>query len=254
MSAFDAFARALLDPAAEAPAALRAWNGSDAARRLDVHRNNVVVSLADALAASFPVVQSLVGEPFFRAMARSYLRADPPRSPVLALYGGGLAAFIEGFAPARSLPYLADVARLEFARVQTLHAADALPADPMLLAAALAADALHALPLRPHPSARWMVSRHPVFSLWAAHQGQGRPEDVDLGQPEAVLVVRPALEVLTIGCDPATAAVLAALEQGAALPDACAAAAGCPHFDPAATLGLLLRHGALVLAHRTGIA
>ena len=65
----SAFADALLDPARPCPPGLRTWNGSDPARRLAVYRNNVVSSLIDALADTFPVVQRLVGTEFFRAMA-----------------------------------------------------------------------------------------------------------------------------------------------------------------------------------------
>ncbi|HEY0823832.1 MAG TPA: DNA-binding domain-containing protein, partial [Ramlibacter sp.] len=74
------FARALLDAQLPCPGGLRAWNGSDPARRFAVHRNSVVASLADALADTFPVVQALVGEAFFRAMAVSFVRARPPSS------------------------------------------------------------------------------------------------------------------------------------------------------------------------------
>lgn len=241
MSAQQEFARALLDPDRPLPAGLR---GPDVALRFAIHRNNVTVSLTDALAATFPVVLALVGEAFFRALARCYLRAGPPRSPVLAHYGGTFPAFIDAFAPARALPYLADVARLEWAQMEALHAADAaaLPAPAWT---ALRQD-LPGLRLRPHPAARWLDSPHPVFSLWAAHQGQGALEDVPLDRAEAVLVVRPALEVLTVACDRGTVRLLAGLAAGDVLADACAAAAQAGAFDPVVSLALLLRHGALL--------
>ena len=69
-----AFAAALLYPARPCPPGLHAWNGSDPAARLAVYRNNVVSSLIDALADTFPVVQQLVGEEFFRAMAGVFAR------------------------------------------------------------------------------------------------------------------------------------------------------------------------------------
>ncbi len=121
------FSAALLDPARPCPAGLVAWNGSDPAPRLAVYRNNVVASLIDALATTFPVVHQLVGTDFFRAMAAVFVRQAPPSSPVLARYGDGFAAFVRHFGPAAGLPYLADVACLEFARVRAYHAADATP-------------------------------------------------------------------------------------------------------------------------------
>ena len=77
------WAQALLDPEADCPPGLTTWNSSDPATRFAVYRNNVVCSLVDGLAAAFPVVQALVGEDFFRAMAAVFVRRAPPRSPVL---------------------------------------------------------------------------------------------------------------------------------------------------------------------------
>jgi hypothetical protein len=240
-------ADALLDAQLPCPPGLRAWNGSDPARRFAVHRNNVVVSLVDALADTFPVVQALVGEEFFRAMAKVFVRAQPPASPLMHRYGGDLPAFIEGFPPARELACLADVARLEFARVQACHSADAPPLSPAGATRALASGApVGALRLVPHPATRWLASAHPVVSLWAAHQGEGRLEDIDLSRGEGALVVRPALEVLVLRCGAGTVAFLSCAAQGGGLA-ACAeaGAAADPGFEPAATLSLLMAHGAL---------
>jgi hypothetical protein len=241
-----AFAAALLDPALPCPAFLRAWNGADATRRFSVHRNNVVGSLVDALADTFPVVQALVGTEFFRAMAALFVRAQPPRSPLMHRYGGALAAFIDGFAPARALPYLADVARLEFARVQACHAADAQPLSVQRAGTVLASGADLAA-LRPvlHPALRWLRFAHPAVSLWAAHQGEGALEDVDLAQAECALVLRPALDVLVVRCDAGTLAFVERAHAGGDLADCTAAGAAHPGFFLSATLALLLQHGAL---------
>lgn len=178
-----AFAEALLDREAGVPPGLTSWNGSDPAPRFTVYRNNVVVSLIDALADTYPVVQQLVGEEFFRAMAREFALAHPPTSPVMAFYGDGFVEFIGAFPPAAALPYLADVARLEYCYVQVYHAAEEAPAM------------------------RVLHSRHAVASLWAAHQA----EDIDaaLAQvdpyvAESALVLRVNLDVLVmrIGGEP----------------------------------------------------
>lgn len=238
-----AFAAALLDPQADCPPQLRAWNGSDAGRRFDVHRNNVLVSLVDALAETFPVVQQLVGEAFFRAMAAAFVRAQPPTSPVLHAYGAGLPAFLDGFAPAASVPFLADVARLEWARVEACHAADAPVLDP----ARVAWDADRAGELRfvLHPAARIVSSPHPVVAIWAAHQGEGEPAPLQERGAQHALVTRPALEVWIVACDAGTAAFARALSRGENLEAAALAAAAYPTFDLAAALAMLLRHGAL---------
>ena len=111
----DEFIAALRDPSR--PPAI-----TEDTRRFAVYRNNVYVSLVDALVAGFPKVHELVGDTFFRAMARDYAAEHPPKTPVLAFYGEDFGAFISGFQPAEGVPYLGDIARLEFARRCALHA------------------------------------------------------------------------------------------------------------------------------------
>src|SRR5262245_42124274 len=85
-----------------------------AAARLRVYRHHVLRSLETALSATFPTVQTLVGDEFFGGMARHFVANNPPKQPVLSEYGADFPAFVEGHAPAGGLPYLADVARLDW--------------------------------------------------------------------------------------------------------------------------------------------
>lgn len=242
-----AWAQALLDPEQPCPPGLRAWNGSDPARRLAVHRNNVLSSLVDALAQTFPVVQQLVGEEFFRAMAAVFVRQSPPGSPVLAHYGRHLPEFIEQFEPARPVPYLADMARLEMARVSAYHAADAPALTPEMRQQALASgERIGELRLLGHPSLAVIASRYAVVSLWGAHQGQGDIATVDPHRAEAALVLRRQLEVLVLRVPPGAAEFVAALLRGHNLGVAAGLAASVEaSFDLSATLALLLGHDAL---------
>ena len=134
------FTQALLDPSTHVPGAIRGAMHHESEHRFAVHRNNVTVSLVAALAARFPVVERLVGEEFFRAMARAYVKREPPRSPVLLHYGATFPGFIEEFEPARTLAYLGDVARLELARGRAYHAADATPVGTEAFAACRASS------------------------------------------------------------------------------------------------------------------
>jgi hypothetical protein len=248
------FAAALLDPQRPVPDGLRAWNGSDPARRFGVYRNNVVVSLVGALAETFPVLRQLVGGEFFDAMAGVYVRAHPPTSPVLAHYGEGFADWLDGFAPARGLPYLPDMARLECARVAAYHAADAEPLTPAAIAMHLARPAsLPGVWLQLHPSCRVLRSTFSVHALWAGHQRDVPLDDgpaIDIDTACAMLVLRDAAdEVLVIGIDTSAADFIAALQDGRRLGDAMHRS---PGVDLAATLTLLLRHGAIVAWHADG--
>jgi hypothetical protein len=245
------FAGALLDPDAPVPAGMRAWNGSDPRTRLAVHRNNVVGSLVDALAETFPVVRQLVGDEFFRAMAVRFVRQAPPRSRVLAHYGQDFPSFTSVFEPAQALPYLSDVARLEAARVMAYHAADADPVSGEVVSLALASgERLGEVQLVLHPSVSTLESPHAVVTLWAAHQSEGGIAPVDIDAPESALVLRCGLDVLVLraheGAVAFVRAVQAAHDLGAAATRALAAA---PNFDLTATLSQLLAHGALTSLH-----
>ncbi|MCP5268248.1 MAG: putative DNA-binding domain-containing protein [Zoogloeaceae bacterium] len=242
------FAAALLNPAAPCPSGLVTWNGSDAAQRFGVYRNNVTVSLIEALADSFPIVQQLVGDAFFRAMAGEFARQSPPTSPVLAWYGDAFADFVAAFPPVAGVPYLADVARLEYARVLAFHAADADPVPVAEIAACLNdADALPALRLQLHPSLQVIDSPFAITSLWGAHQGSGDLADIDPAQPECALVLRHGLSVEVMAVPAAAGRFIDALQAGASLGDAVQQASdGDTHFDPTPVLGLLISRELLI--------
>jgi len=251
MSTQQAFAAALLDPDSPGPAGLKTWNGSDPASRFAAHRNNVIHSLIDALAATYPVVQELVGDEFFRAMARIYVQSAPPRSPILARYGEDFAAFLEGFEPAGGLPYLADVARLEALRVQAYHAADRPALAAQELAAALATpECLSELVIQLQPALGVLSSPFAVVSLWAAHQGELALETVDPQRPEHTLVLRNTLEVEVMRLQAAGARFIQCLQQGVPLGHAAARAQSAdPDFDLSAHLALLIRTGVITHLH-----
>ena len=244
------FADGLLAAQASCPAGLSTWNRSDPGRRFAVYRNNVMVSLIDALADTFPVSQALVGEGFFRAMAAVFARATPPQSPVMAHYGQGFAEFIEGFPAATGLPYLADVARLELLRVQAYHAADAASVSPAALAVLLSdAERLPGARFVLQPSLRYMDSPYAVVSLWAAHQAEDADTALaalDTARQESALVLRVGLDVQIHRIATGTAAFIRHLHEGLGLGGAAGRAmAADPAFVLTDALALLIGAGAI---------
>jgi Putative DNA-binding domain len=159
-----------------------------AAARLRVHRNHVLHSLGTALAATFPTVQALVGDEFFRGMARTFAVHDLPTQPVLSEYGADFPRFIEGYAPAGGLPYLADIARLDWALNVAFHS----PAEPRLASADLASlpvEQLQAKSISLAPGAAILRSRYPIDRIWTAAQPGASSETVDLESGGARLLV-----------------------------------------------------------------
>ncbi len=218
MSPQAVFVSALIDPSQACPPGLTSWNQSDVSQRFSVYRNNVMISLVDALADTFAVTQELVGAEFFRAMAQVFVQNHPPHTRVLTWYGAHFPDFIAGFSPAATLPYLPDVARLEMWRVRSYHAADAEPIEAATLAHALAEPAaLAQLTLVLHPSVHLLASHYAAYSLWAAHQGALALESVDPLQTESVLIYRHGLDVLLQAIAPDQHCFLQQLQAGQTL-------------------------------------
>jgi len=189
---------------------------------LQVYRNNVFTSLTEALAAVYPVVKRLVGEPFFSQLARRYIRRHPSRSGNLHEFGAELPAFVATLSETSALPYLPDVAALEWSYDQVFHAAHAEPLDVRRLAERGPVEALR---FRLHPAARLLASRYPVGTIWQAHQ-QEDVATVDAGAGgEWLLVQRRGLERRIERLSPGEFALLSALAQATTLGEACAAAA-----------------------------
>jgi hypothetical protein len=160
------FATALLNADKSVPDALTSHTSRVPVKRFAVYRNNVVVSLVNALRTRFPATEKIVGAEFFFAMARLFVTEHPPRSRILSEYGDDFPDFIAHFEPAAELCYLPDVARLEAARTRAYHAADAEPVLPDALAAIDPAR-IAGMRLTLHPSLQIVRSRHPVVTIWA---------------------------------------------------------------------------------------
>lgn len=214
------FAAALLVPTLSLPAGLKVGGQQAAERRFDVHRNNFVVTLIDALVASFPVTHALTGLEFFRFMARERVLAEPPRTPVLTEYALDFPDFIAGFPSAASVPYLADIARIEALRIRAYHAADALPVPEAVYRELFdAPERLAQARLRLHPACYWFRSRYAAYSIWQAHQGldemaQATLAGIEVERSEDVLIVRPVFDVIVTALPSGSIALLDALRNG----------------------------------------
>ncbi|WP_438390140.1 HvfC/BufC N-terminal domain-containing protein [Caballeronia sp. DA-9] len=238
-----AFAPGLTNPAAAAPEDVVAPLGKGVIKRYNVYRNNVTVSLIDALAAIYPAIQRITGIDFFRAMARFHVRETPPVSPLLFEYGRDFPAFIASYDYARGMPWLADTARIERAWLDAYHAAD-LPA--------LAAEALGSIDpallaetrFTPHPATRIVRSSYPAVAIFAMNRTDGPVSPLCSSEPEDALVTRPGHEVIVSRLPAGGAVFLAHLLDNASLGDAIAAAfEDAPAFDLHANLAGMISAG-----------
>ncbi len=235
-----AFTEAVLNPDAAVPDGIVDPQGRPAPKRFSVYRNNVAASLREALETAFPTVRMLVGAEFFGAMAVVFLRAHPPQSRILMLYGAAFPAFLEGFPPVRHLGYLPDVARLDQAIRESYHAADSTTMPPDAFQRLLGAD-MAGLRLALAPSLRLIRSRWPLHAIWRANY-EGGP--VPKPGAEDVVVLRPDFDPRPHLLPPGGGALLSGLLAGASMGDSVAAVRGA--VDLAGVLGVLIPGKAIV--------
>lgn len=204
--------------------ALVAGDSIPAASRLGVYRHHVQHSLAAALATTFSTVQTLVGEDFFRGLAQAFVLQSLPTQPVLSEYGAGLADFIAGYAPAHELPYLADVARLDWALNSAFHAPAVEGLGPSDLSV-IEADRLPSMVLSLTPGAALITSPYPLGQIWLASRPGAAAASVDLSSGGArLLVMRRPDDAAFVELSIAEAAFVAALLGGRSIEGAAEAA------------------------------
>ena len=221
------FARALMDGAPSGA--------------LAIYRGNLYANATEALGSAYPAVRRIVGEKFFDATARQFVRAHPSLHGDLNRYGERLPDFLERFPHTADLPYLPDVARMEWLVHRAYFAADAAPFD-------LSAIEEHAL-LRPQlaPACALMESAWPLGRIWAIHQDDYPGDfEIDLAAgPDRILVHRPRWRTVVVTLPPGDYAFLNCALQGKTLVEALEAGATDEHFDPATALAHWIQAGVI---------
>ncbi|WIY25395.1 HvfC/BufC N-terminal domain-containing protein [Parasedimentitalea psychrophila] len=238
------FTRVLMDPNLPVPDGLSDAQSGPAGRRFNVYRNNVAVSLTEAMHAAFPVIAKLLGKENMDGLSGLYLRAHPPSSPLMMFYGASFPAFLAATEQLNHLGYLPDVARLELALRRAYHAADASP---------IAAEALARIPpedlmqtrVTLAPSVQVIASSWPIFDIWRFNTTKGAAKPKALAQD--VLITRPEFDPIPQPLPAGGACWISALMQGATIGDAHQATRiTTAEFDLGTTLTLLLQGGAII--------
>lgn len=209
----------------------------DGPERLAIYRNNFLISLGEALKANFPVTLQLLGKDFFEQAARRFVLAQPPQRPCLFEYGASFPDYLRDLPQLSALPYVADMARFEFARIAAFNAASEPAVTPDALAG-LSPEQLESLPIRRARHAQIVAARAPVLALWQAHQA-AEPDlsTIDMTpRPHALLVCRPEQALMFQELDLSASAFLLAAERETSLG---VAAARCGASDDA-TLGRII--------------
>lgn len=231
-------AAAIVGCAADSLADLIAATPAKAAARTSVYINNHHIGLREAVATVYPVVRRLLGADCFELLAREHVARYPKQSGNLLDYGGHLADLIEATAALAGLPYLADVARLEWLRHEVFHAADSDPDRMPSLAgfAALDEATLSRLRLRWVPATRLYQSRFPILRIWDSNQ-QTQPTPVSLDEGGVkCLLLRAGLKLTWLPLSNGEFVFCEALTEHTVCAAAELALGADPHFNLALTL------------------
>ncbi len=243
------FAQAIVDPRKAADAApLLAGNAAIAEDRIAIYRGNALANARKALSGAYPVINRLVGDEFFEGLAREYQRRFYSRSGDLNEYGDAFASFLEDFPHVRELPYLPDVARLEWAGHRAHYAADVAVFDLSRLAA-IPPERQGDLRFRFNPAVSIVGSRFPVDRIWEVNQpGFDGDAGVDLDAgPRHVMVVRPRFRVLVRRLSSGAFGWIDAAARGRTLTQALEAAFTIdPAFDLGTTLAELIADNTII--------
>lgn len=238
-----AFGAALLDPDLPPPPGVIGPNGKATLKRFAVYRNNVAVGLINALADIFPAVARLVGQEFFRDMARCFIAHHPPCSALLFEYGHDFPEFLEAFEPVAKLPYLADVARLERAWLDAFHATDIDPLTPEALGG-IPQECLGELIFTAHPAARVVRSNFAAVSIFSASREDRTLKGIQPSIAEDGLITRPGDAVEVRQLPSGAALFFDSLMSGRTLGVAAAQTLECdPGFELPRAISALLEAG-----------
>ncbi|MGA7802157.1 MAG: DNA-binding domain-containing protein [Gammaproteobacteria bacterium] len=240
-----AFAKAVFAEDDTAPFGQSEPAGMPAQARMEVYRNNVFSNLSDGLGSIYSTVRALVGEEFFEHMAGRYVRQTPSRSGNLNDFGRDFARFLAGFEPVRELPYLPDVARMEWLAHEALLAGDADPMDPATLAGLSPTD-YGAIRFELHPSVRLIESPYPLLRIWNLCQPESESDDaqgIDLAEGGAqLLIARPRMQVDITALRAGEYAFVSAIEQRLPFEIVCARTTS---VDTDLDIGSVLQHQVL---------
>ena len=207
--------------------------------RLKVYHNNVIGSLSEALQATFPLIEKLVGEDFLKQMSREFIFNHPPKGACLHQYGEGFDDFIRKYEPAKPINYLSDMATFEFALNTAYYASDDVTLEPDALSH-IPPEKLGDVTLKLRNSATLMQSKFAILQIrdFCLDEGQGNKPDMSKDYNTKLLIIRPHLEVNILPLEDDEYTILRLLEKNVPLGQAVEETIETyPDFDFTAFLG-----------------
>lgn len=247
------FTNALMDPSIEVPTGIGKKSKTpdsveQSPKRFDVYRNNVVVSLMEALKATYPSIQAILGPDNFEKVTRVYVANHPPKSAMMQTYGDDFHEFLDAFAPLKNSPFLVDVAKIEQAWIRAFHARDVDPINPELLSSFPPEEMMN-LCFAKHPAAALVRSNFAAADLFNFRH-EPPSEGFEIEQSQNVLITRPALEAQLFSIPLDIFIFLEKILSGETLGEATNSAIETNEaFDLSSAIALLIQSGAVTNAY-----
>jgi hypothetical protein len=245
------FARALVGTEDADLFALISEDGANPVARLSIYQANVARRLTAALVSTYPVVCRLVDRGFFDYAANTFIRRTLPSSSCLSEYGEEFPSFLDRFPPAAEIPYLSDVARLEWHIGRVVRGArhPAVPVKTLMKALKRCIkarmDASH-IYFRFAPNVRFLSSRYAIDTIWKMHQEEALMNTLSLGSESANLQIGGGDRLCILNLSPPAWTFRSRLSYGAPLDAAFSSAtAMCADFDCALEIATLLNDGCI---------
>ncbi|KTD37204.1 DNA-binding domain-containing protein [Legionella oakridgensis] len=201
-------------------------------RLLQVYRNNYYISLTEALENIYPLTQKLVGKDFFAATAKAYIRCYPSISGDLHEFGGQLSRFLDDFPPTQTLPYLPEIAQMEWAGHQAYHAEESPVVDWQILAK-IPEESYGKIKLQLTAACHLFAFKFPVLAIRDfCYEPHSEHLNLD-SNGEYVLVTRRNMQIYFEKLTAGEYVLLLALQQGRHMQEAC-----CMAIDTESTVDI----------------
>lgn len=242
------FSKALLNPDIKIPLGVGKANGEIAPKRFNVYRNNVVVSLIEALKAAYPSIASMMGDENFQRIARFYVSAHPPRTAMMQTFGGEFPDFVKNLPPLKNSPFLKDLALAEKAWLAAYHALDAEPLIAKAFEEFTPNETLELI-FTPHPASHLIKSKYPLQDLFD-YRNEHPKKGVDMSISQHLLITRPHLSVLTTALNNPLYIFFDLILSGETLSVSIGTALEeDSNFDAGQAIALIIQTGAVTAAH-----
>ncbi|MCK5360969.1 MAG: putative DNA-binding domain-containing protein [Gammaproteobacteria bacterium] len=154
----------------------------------DIYRNNTIGARKRALQAIYPVIEKVLGDSCFDMLAMDYVDASASMNSDLNLYGAGLPDFLQALSNNEiafsELPYLKDLATLEWLYHKAYYAA-----DDLAISGKQFADIDTSVKLERSRSLFCMRTPFPVYDIWQNHQGSKSVKEVSALIEEGYILI-----------------------------------------------------------------